>query len=422
VIDTETGAVSWTKQLSENDTWLSPPVISGEIVYASEQPGQLDAFHVETGERIWQIQFDGDQMWAVPETVDGTLYVGADNCLHALDAATGEPVWRFETAGYPLPAMSEMGEYMPSRPHSNGAIFLGTPSGTVHAIDLETGTQRWQFSDFELEGGDHLYAPTASETTVIVVTRDAEVYGLDVEDGSVEWTRSLDLRGVGTMISPPVASGDTAYIGGYLLLALDLTSGAVRWRYGGGDGHHRVIAAAGDTLYLGQSTVERGGAVHALVPTGSVQLPLDTIRPILGGNAGERTLRFSIEDDDHESFTYSEPSLPLAYVPGLPEDLSYPSESALEGTTLQGFVSVGPTRDSVTGQHQREVDHVLEFTATVTEADDHYEFALDRLDTGATGRLVLRIERFPDGDWHDDGDCYVAALFETATGEPPDGS
>ena len=66
----------------------------------------------------------------------GTVYIGSnDNHLYAVDAATGEERWRFETDGGvdSSPAVSADGS----------VVYVGSRDDRLYAVDTATGAESW---------------------------------------------------------------------------------------------------------------------------------------------------------------------------------------------------------------------------------------------------------------------------------------
>jgi outer membrane protein assembly factor BamB len=87
----------------------------------------LYALNLTDGKEIWRAPLE--QSAALPGSpiiVNDVVYVGAERgALHALDAATGNPIWRFD-AGGPItgnPAFAD------------GALFLVTQNGILSRLD-----------------------------------------------------------------------------------------------------------------------------------------------------------------------------------------------------------------------------------------------------------------------------------------------
>jgi quinohemoprotein ethanol dehydrogenase len=138
----------------------TPVVIDGTL-YASGNFGRVYAIDAATGKERWTYDPGVDGQWGRYACCDainrgvavwqGRVYVGAlDGYLHAIDAATGERVWKVDT----LPARGPKTPYTLSNAPviagelvivgSAGADFAGG-RGYVAAYDATTGAFRWRF-------------------------------------------------------------------------------------------------------------------------------------------------------------------------------------------------------------------------------------------------------------------------------------
>jgi outer membrane protein assembly factor BamB len=154
--------------------------------------------------------------------------------------------------------------------------------GVVHALDLATGTKRW-----EVDLGAGAGGPTADGDRLFVVDGTGTVRALRLEDGSEVWASPVDA-------SPSV---DIAAADGTIwaaardgtLVAIEVDSGRVRWRVvppGAGPASPVVGIALSDRLLVasvgssGLVALDRGtGAVAWSAPTDGEALGV----PTLGG-------------------------------------------------------------------------------------------------------------------------------------------
>ncbi len=130
------------------------PVVAGDTMFvASMTTDCVTAYEVDSGEKRWRYHTDGPVRLA-PLVSEGRVYVASDDgCLHCLDAATGERLWRFRAAPnnrmvlgneriismWPLrggPVIAEGTLYFAAGIWPNEGVFL-------YAIDVETAEVRW---------------------------------------------------------------------------------------------------------------------------------------------------------------------------------------------------------------------------------------------------------------------------------------
>ena len=166
-------------------------------------------------------QSPGTQQWAFetgadvhssPTVVDGTVFVGSDDCnLYAVDAATGDEEWAFET-----------GDYVRSSPTVvDGTVFVGSYDN-LYAVDAASGEEQWAFVT-----GDVRSSPTVVDGTVFVGSYDENLYAVDAATGNQEWAFET---GVGVSSSPTVADG-TVFVGSDSLYAVDAATGEQEWAF-----------------------------------------------------------------------------------------------------------------------------------------------------------------------------------------------
>lgn len=134
---------------------------------------------------------------ATPIVVDGVMYVTASwSVVHALDARTGEEIWRYDPE-VPREHASKGCCDVVNRGVAlhEGTVYVGAFDGNLHAIDAVTGERKWMVDT--IENRDMAYtitgAPRVYKGNVIIGNGGAE-YGVrgyitayDAETGDEEW-------------------------------------------------------------------------------------------------------------------------------------------------------------------------------------------------------------------------------------------
>ncbi len=164
--DINTGNVArlgfaWDYRLGTNRGQESTPLVIDGVMYATSNFGRVYALDAASGRELWTYDPHIDGQWARHAccdavnrglaAFDGRLYVGAlDGWLHALDARTGQLVWKVDT----LLGRSEHKPYTISGAPllagdlivigNAGADFAGA-RGYVSAYDRLSGALRWRF-------------------------------------------------------------------------------------------------------------------------------------------------------------------------------------------------------------------------------------------------------------------------------------
>ena len=126
--DAVTGHTRWVTVGTGGSTGTTPSVAYGRVYFSSNQ---VSAFHAKTGQQLWVSDiigaYDADSIMVA----NSVLYVGSmgNNCMYALDAATGKTLWRS-----PL----THGQIFATPAVVNGMVYLasGDRAGTIYAFRL----------------------------------------------------------------------------------------------------------------------------------------------------------------------------------------------------------------------------------------------------------------------------------------------
>lgn len=314
-LDAETGDELWAEQLVSRIT--GAVAIDDERVFAGTFSGtNMVALNRESGEVEWEVQLDEHGMSAIygsPVSIDGMVIVGVGGfenfvggveeftfrgSLVALDAETGEEVWRHWTTCGPENAdrdncagvEEEEGPGVsiwssPAIDTERGHVYIGTGqhydapatgrSDAVIALDLTTGEEAWvhQYTEgdiwgverpngldadvgappnlFEADGVDAVGAGD-KDGVYKALHRDTgeELWSVDLSDGSAQG---------GVMASAAVVDG-TVFVTANRegqdadLVALDADDGGELWRVDVEGNVTGPISWANGVLYLGDNT------------------------------------------------------------------------------------------------------------------------------------------------------------------------
>jgi polyvinyl alcohol dehydrogenase (cytochrome) len=337
-VDARTGAESWATDVGVevNDS----PLVAEGTVWVGDAEGMLHALDFETGSVLWSVELDPHlqaRIYSSPVLADGTLLVGVASVelamvledytfrgsFVALDAATGDELWRIytttddETAGAGVSVWSSAG-YDAER----GLAYIGTGntyeppasplSDSLLAVDVMTGEIAWsrQFTegdvytifmerpqgpDADIGAAPNLF--TIDDRDVVGVGDKAGVYAvLDRETGETVWavqlTEGSHLGGV--MTTAAVHDGriwvaSNLWTGGEfnfddpantsITFALDAATGEILWQ-------RPLPAPAFGALTWANGVVVHGtidGTVHALDAETGVELWSDMPGYDIGG-------------------------------------------------------------------------------------------------------------------------------------------
>ncbi|MCA9266520.1 MAG: PQQ-binding-like beta-propeller repeat protein, partial [Planctomycetales bacterium] len=88
--------LSWQTQVNAQQL-LTAPVTAGNFVFVADRSGTITAFDLD-GNARWTAQVPG-AIYSAPSIAQDRLVVGAgDGCVHAFEATTGRPLWRYRVA------------------------------------------------------------------------------------------------------------------------------------------------------------------------------------------------------------------------------------------------------------------------------------------------------------------------------------
>lgn len=239
-IDKTKGTVRWTfstggehrmKRKSGsntyNDIWdyyLSGAVMDGQTIYFGSSDGHVYAVNAETGSLKWKFATSGE-VHATPLVHDSLVYAGSmGGRMYALRSTDGTPVWIFDTIGaryFPKGAV-QRGPIL-----SDDALIFGSRDFNLYALDPATGKGLWNYKD---PGSWIVATPAVKNNSVFVGTSDSHLfYSVDAQSGRINWKTSLNMRVYGSA----VFDDRRVYFGcfnGYLY-GLNRQNGSVEWTF-----------------------------------------------------------------------------------------------------------------------------------------------------------------------------------------------
>jgi outer membrane protein assembly factor BamB len=200
------GRPLWTVQLGSAG---GPLAASGDTVFI-QTDGELSAV-VAPGLVQWSVPA-ASQFTEASAAPDGGIIAGANGGGVIAVSPDGAVRWRFMPEGGLAGAITIGGN----------RVYAGSASGTIYALDVDSGSQLWQLDTSQAVGG----GPVAGASGLVFFDSDA-LYAVR-SDGAMAWRKAVaqqDLRaplaadGLGGVIAP-------APDGGVVMLNAD---GTVRW-------------------------------------------------------------------------------------------------------------------------------------------------------------------------------------------------
>lgn len=147
---------AWSVPLTGKSTFgvfSANPIVTGDTVYLQDIGSNVEAVDRATGEVKWTHRFDKPTTGPNGVAIGGGLVVGGTaTSVFALDEATGELTWektivRQSSEGVDMaPLIWNDTVIISSVPGASLANFYGGGGkGIVHALDLATGDEKWRF-------------------------------------------------------------------------------------------------------------------------------------------------------------------------------------------------------------------------------------------------------------------------------------
>ncbi len=141
----------------------------------------------------------------------GVVYFGSmDGSLYAVDLATGKQRWRYATSG-PVQESSPCVH--------NGLVYIGDLNGILHAVDALSGKARWTFK----AASEIKSSPNVFHARVYFGSYDQNLYCLSAQTGALIWKYTTE----GPVHCTPAIDKTHVYISGCdeMFRAISLVSG-----------------------------------------------------------------------------------------------------------------------------------------------------------------------------------------------------
>jgi outer membrane protein assembly factor BamB len=229
----------WTRNDLASDRIVAAPVQVDGVAYVATADNLLLALEAETGEELWRFAAEFS-IWAKPTYYDGTLFVASlDRNLYAINAANGNEIWSVELSG----AMSAQPIVNPEA----NLVYAASYDREVHALDMDSGSEVWS-----VKASDWVWsAPALADGVLYFGDSSGNVFAVDATTGDLHWESGVHSMNVvaGAAQNPPLAikgaiqaspavANGVVYIASLgnseseegLLVALDAATGDELWQ------------------------------------------------------------------------------------------------------------------------------------------------------------------------------------------------
>jgi outer membrane protein assembly factor BamB len=256
-VDLNTGSEVWRYPAKANakTTFYTNPVLSpdGQLLVPSYDK-KLYSINPATGLENWSFSGSTNRLVGSPlVTQDMIFQPSTDHFIYALDM-TGKQVWKHETGG-PIWAQ-------PATLDACNCIFVASMDHTVYAFESTSGRQIWQTTNL---GGGIVSSPAVNtDGTIYVGTFGSEIIAIDASTGAIKWrynTQDWVWSGP-TLVKSTVYAGD---LSGYFY-ALNASDGTALWRIQPNKSIVSPPAVINDKIYL---TTE-GDTLYTISANGDV--------------------------------------------------------------------------------------------------------------------------------------------------------
>ncbi len=161
-------------------------------------PVRFYALDSLTGKQKWVYQSDDGLPKALYATEDRLIFIGYQDFLSGLDAASGKLLWRRDT-----------GNWVPSLIGQGDVVYYGSANTRVHAWETGSGKSIWEFN---IPGGSFNYLlikPVIAADKMFFMSQKGTVFALDLASGKQLWSQPT---GMDARVGPNV-SGDSLLMG-----------------------------------------------------------------------------------------------------------------------------------------------------------------------------------------------------------------
>jgi outer membrane protein assembly factor BamB len=276
-LDRKTGAEAWRARIDNGsepriptnqektrwDRYGSSVASDTKNLYVASRDKNLYAIDMKSGREVWRVAA-ADIMTATPALHgDQVIFAAFDGKVQAVSARDGKPRWTYDAK------LGIAGDVVVS----GNRVLVGSRSYDLIALDAVTGKETWKhyywFSWIESP-------PVVRDGVIYTGSSDAtNVYAINLADGSLRWKTAVPgWSWQRTAVNHDLVIAGTAGVGAFpgyrsgSLVALDRTSGAVRWILI--DTPSEEIVKANKGWGFGASPVIADGMVYAADLNGRV--------------------------------------------------------------------------------------------------------------------------------------------------------
>ncbi len=251
-LDTFDGRTRW--RYSTRGAILQPGVLSGELLFFSNEADQVYALDQQTGKYRWQHKSETPEEFTIRghsgvAVSDNLVFTGFSNgTMVALRVATGSVAWMTSLKGDGERFLDVDGTPV----IAGSTVYVTSSAGGVYALDKTTGLVRWHLP-VKNAGG-----LTIDGSRIYVAAAESGIYALDL-DGHIVWRQGT--HGGGEPAAPLVTGDYLIYtLADAGLFIVDKRTGRLHQYFDPGNGVSSRPTVRGDNMYV----LSNGGILYAM--------------------------------------------------------------------------------------------------------------------------------------------------------------
>ena len=180
-------------EIENQYTTIANPVFYNDKIIIADKSGLVSCFNIK-GKKLWDYDVFGDILVS-PSAADGYLAVGtAQGDITTINIKSGESL---QTIGFdeaiitPLLTLDYTGNkrlMVPKTGNSKAAIIIGTESGSLYCLDMQTLEEIWHT---KIITQPILIKPLLLKNKLYFTSTDGYLYCLDSRDGTLVWKTKI---------------------------------------------------------------------------------------------------------------------------------------------------------------------------------------------------------------------------------------
>ena len=158
------------------------PVLSGGLIYAASNSGDVVALNKTNGRRVWSRDLDTELSGGV-SIAEGRLFVAAvSGDVIALNSDNGSELWRHNVGAEVLSPVA-----------ANASVaVVQTLDGRLLGLDASNGDEKWEFvTSVPVLTMRSVSTPLLINDTVVAGFSSGKAVALDANDGKIRWERRV---------------------------------------------------------------------------------------------------------------------------------------------------------------------------------------------------------------------------------------